>query len=292
MSTYPYSTTYSYYCLPNTPGLPNEYENIDRSISRIVKAGTLLFSIHDALLYGKLSKAKTTIQSAKRMLRKFGFDPDVHITDARIIGNVPIPFADAECIGKMLFILGSDEDQEFMRYAASLLGIEHKEENYTACHKCKYLYPKTNEWFATKPKREYELEIYCKSCYGSVHRRRDLLNALPHNFKKEDWEYCLWFFNQQCAVCGAWNTEDDPLQKDHWIPVTNPKCPGTIPSNIIPLCRGCNRVKNNQDPDIWIEGQIRRWGSDIRGIDMSGRYRDIREYIKTARRTPFDLLTE
>lgn len=70
-----------------------------------------------------------------------------------------------------------------------------------------------------------------------------------------DWQCCLEYFNGCCAVCerppGLWHT----IAADHWIPVTDPQCPGTTPTNIIPLCQGvngCNNSKSNNDALTWL----------------------------------------
>lgn len=50
---------------------------------------------------------------------------------------------------------------------------------------------------------------------------------------------------------------------DHWIPLSSPECPGTVPCNIIPLCHSkaggslcCNNVKGNRDPTVWLEEEF------------------------------------
>ena len=42
---------------------------------------------------------------------------------------------------------------------------------------------------------------------------------------------------------------------DHWIPLTSPECPGTIPTNVVPLCDGidgCNESKNDSNALEWL----------------------------------------
>lgn len=103
-----------------------------------------------------------------------------------------------------------------------------------------------------------------------VKRHPDKINAntikyrtkkrgLPCDFGIQEWQHALNYFNGCCAVCGRppglWHT----LARDHWIPITSPDCPGTIPANIVPLCHslkdgenGCNNSKNNRDPVEWL----------------------------------------
>ncbi len=87
-------------------------------------------------------------------------------------------------------------------------------------------------------------------------RLRDAKQAnLPNTFKQSNWEFALTYWKGCCAVCGRppglWHT----LAMDHWIPLANPDCPGTVPSNIIPLCHGvdgCNNSKRDKDPALWL----------------------------------------
>lgn len=91
-------------------------------------------------------------------------------------------------------------------------------------------------------------------------RRRALKRQLPAEFTANDWNNALTYFHDCCAVCerppGLWHT----LAMDHWIPLSSPECPGTIPTNIVPLCHGvdgCNNSKHNSDPHNWL---IRKFG--------------------------------
>lgn len=39
---------------------------------------------------------------------------------------------------------------------------------------------------------------------------------------------------------------------DHFIPLSNPNCPGTVPWNMVPSCQKCNNRKYNKDPYKWL----------------------------------------
>jgi hypothetical protein len=86
---------------------------------------------------------------------------------------------------------------------------------------------------------------------------------LPANFKPIDWQRALNYFNGCCAVCDRQLNDllgDYPAQADHWIPMSNPDCPGTVPTNIVPLCGqrgGCNQLKGTKHPREWL---IERYG--------------------------------
>jgi hypothetical protein len=64
----------------------------------------------------------------------------------------------------------------------------------------------------------------------------------------EYWGHC-------CAICGRpaglWHT----VALDHWIPLSHPECPGTIRTNMIPMCHGndgCNNHKHAKHPRQWL----------------------------------------
>lgn len=96
--------------------------------------------------------------------------------------------------------------------------------------------------------------------------RRARKHKLPHTFNQKEWLRSLEYFNYRCAACGKpagfWHI----LAQDHWIALTDkrPDNPGTVASNIVPLCNsindgqgGCNNSKNNRDPETWL---IQRFG--------------------------------
>ena len=88
-----------------------------------------------------------------------------------------------------------------------------------------------------------------------LHTYRARKRSLNDCFTVEDWKHALEYFEGCCAVCdrppGLWHT----LAADHWIPLSSPDCPGTIPENIIPLCHGidgCNNSKHAKLPLEWL----------------------------------------
>ncbi len=86
-------------------------------------------------------------------------------------------------------------------------------------------------------------------------RRYERKRITPNVFTETDWQTCLSYFGHRCAVCGRpqglWHT----ISKAHWIPLASPECPGTIPTNIIPLCNGIDGCNNSQlanAPETWL----------------------------------------
>lgn len=65
----------------------------------------------------------------------------------------------------------------------------------------------------------------------------------------------LQYWHHACAVCGNQDGFFWTLADDHWIPITSPHCPGTVATNMIPLCDGqggCNTLKRNKDARAWL----------------------------------------
>jgi hypothetical protein len=86
-------------------------------------------------------------------------------------------------------------------------------------------------------------------------RRQARKRGLPDTLTREEWAFSLDYFNDCCAVCsrprGLWHT----IAADHWIPITDADCPGTVAANIIPLCHGiegCNQSKSNRAAADWL----------------------------------------
>jgi hypothetical protein len=90
------------------------------------------------------------------------------------------------------------------------------------------------------------------------HKRIARKKSKPFNFTKNDWQRALDYFNHRCAVCGRQFNDlfgERKAAADHWIPLANSNCPGTVPTNIVPLCHGidgCNSSKNRTLPMDWL----------------------------------------
>jgi hypothetical protein len=176
----------------------------------------------------------------------------------------------------------------FHKHSGTKTGLQ------TMCKKCKADYSKTAEQAAYRKqlcnsdeyrekrrkqyrenpktkatKREYEqrpevrakMRAYQKTERGLLafrsasHRRRALKAGLPNVFSSDDWRRALEYFGGCCAVCGRppglWHT----LAMDHWVPLIDPNCPGTVPHNIVPLCHGvdgCNNSKQDKRAEDWL----------------------------------------
>lgn len=91
------------------------------------------------------------------------------------------------------------------------------------------------------------------------HRRRAKIARLPNTFTPKHWNMALEYFKDRCAVCGRPQGFWHILAQDHWIPLSSPECPGTTPTNIVPLCHGvdgCNNSKGFQSPRGWLISKL------------------------------------
>lgn len=108
---------------------------------------------------------------------------------------------------------------------------------------------------------------------------------LPTAFTARDWENALEYWEHRCAICerprGLWHT----LAQDHWVPLTSPDCPGTVPTNILPLCHGtdgCNNSKGKKLPGPWLREKLgaRRAGRKLREIQDYFAWAEVRASVR------------
>jgi 5-methylcytosine-specific restriction endonuclease McrA len=92
----------------------------------------------------------------------------------------------------------------------------------------------------TKEYREY-MDILLRS-------RRTQVKSLPTTLTIQQWRECLDYWEHSCAYCGS----TKHIEMDHFVPVTSPKCLGTVANNIIPACKSCNSSKQNKDALTWL----------------------------------------
>lgn len=88
------------------------------------------------------------------------------------------------------------------------------------------------------------------------HRQRARAKSLPSQFTRHEWRHCLNYFSGMCAYCGQPQGLWNPIAVDHWIPLKDDNCPGTIPENIVPACKSCNKSKGSSHPYEWLIEQF------------------------------------
>lgn len=119
---------------------------------------------------------------------------------------------------------------------------------------------KARQWEAENPERKRQSrQEYAKKNKGKLlsilHRYVARKASLPSDFTEDDWQFALNYFGGRCAVCGRPPGLFHTLAMDHWLPISSPNCPGTVPHNIVPLCHGregCNNSKHDKHPDEWL----------------------------------------
>jgi hypothetical protein len=156
----------------------------------------------------------------------------------------------------------------------------------SVCHSWK---PATTDFFYADRSSKTEFSCDCKDCKTkanekrrrlkgkrirntgrdrakealNVVRRRARKRNLPDHFTRQDWQRCLEYFNHCCAICGRQLKDlfgTHTAAADHWVPLTSPDCPGTVPTNIVPMCHGiggCNPSKAANNAEQWL---IKRFG--------------------------------
>jgi len=90
-------------------------------------------------------------------------------------------------------------------------------------------------------------------------RRRARKRGLPNTFTPADWLSSLDYWDHKCAVCRRSPDGVLSLAADHWIPLSRPESPGTVPTNIVVLCdgkTGCNTTKHARDPVKWLTEKL------------------------------------
>ena len=83
---------------------------------------------------------------------------------------------------------------------------------------------------------------------------------LPSTLTPAQWQHALDYFKGCCAACGRQMNDmfgEFTASIDHWIPLSykGDDNPGTVATNILPLCHGvngCNNSKGCKLPDEWI----------------------------------------
>lgn len=87
-------------------------------------------------------------------------------------------------------------------------------------------------------------------------KRRASIRGLPNTLTEVEWQKALEYWNYCCAYCG---TGPNKLTLEHFIPVSNTLCPGTVATNVIPACSTCNFSKGNRNSWLWLK---RRFGEE------------------------------
>lgn len=83
-------------------------------------------------------------------------------------------------------------------------------------------------------------------------RRRARVKNLPANFSVQDLNTCLDYWYNCCSYCGCQQGFFNPITIDHFIPLADISCTGTVPLNLVLACRTCNSSKQDFVPEQWV----------------------------------------
>lgn len=100
----------------------------------------------------------------------------------------------------------------------------------------------------TRYRRSHPIETKTRN-----RNRERLLSCSIQDFTTSDWNFCLEYWNHQCAICGKKAQPGIVICEDHWIPLS--KGGKTSRTNIVPLCHGiggCNNKKHCFYPEQWL----------------------------------------
>jgi hypothetical protein len=185
-----------------------------------------------------------------------------------------------------------NREHERARYAANPEQHRRKSQRYLANHPEQQEAKREREGRRKKEHRErwcgYSRKHHREHPDRVAARRARRLareRALPADFTAQDWHDCLAYWHNCCAICGCESSDKVTLATDHWIPLAAPECPGTVPTNILPLCHakrgysgGCNRVKSARNPIDWLTSKL---GPEAATQKLS----EIETYFAAVRRT-------
>jgi len=145
------------------------------------------------------------------------------------------------------------------------------------CNTCGKVFPATKDYFYKSLATSDHLQNKCIFCnrrwlkrgirkiynskkpqFSREERKRDANRKayskkrnVPITFTISDERRALTYFHNKCAYCG---TDLEDIMFDHWIPIQAGKnTPGTVPTNLVPVCFVCNSSKRNHPPKKWIE---------------------------------------
>lgn len=137
-----------------------------------------------------------------------------------------------------------------------------KAREYEASHK-EARKEKNKRWRAANPEKVKQFQARDAEANKLRHqKRRARQKSLPDTFTAQEWRFALEYFNHSCAVCGRQLRDlfgTHTAAMDHWIPLSDPQCPGTMATNIVPLCHGqqsCNTQKYRQKPEVFLIARL------------------------------------
>lgn len=94
-------------------------------------------------------------------------------------------------------------------------------------------------------------------------RRRSKKASMATNWTCMHQRAALLIWDSKCVACRRELPSISDVTWDHWIPVSAPHCPGTVPSNMVPMCLSCNSSKGARDAHAWLLSRFGTAGEHI-----------------------------
>jgi 5-methylcytosine-specific restriction endonuclease McrA len=99
--------------------------------------------------------------------------------------------------------------------------------------------------YSVSDKRRSTRRAYPQFLENAIARSKG--RGLVHDLSRDEWEQIMDAFGRRCAYC----RNNEKVGIDHFIPLSDPACPGTVFGNAVPACRSCNASKRNKRLEEW-----------------------------------------
>lgn len=116
--------------------------------------------------------------------------------------------------------------------------------------------------------------------FAGALRRRARKRGLPADWTQADAEFARKWFKGVCPLCGGHLGLITKMHWDHWIPLADPECPGTVPQNMLPLCNDCNLEKNRRPAEDYAK--------ELLGKKAKRRIARILAFFRSCRQVPHE----
>ena len=113
---------------------------------------------------------------------------------------------------------------------------------------------KSAKWRRDNPEKyRATIEANRENARTNTHKRRAILRNSPEQHTTEELLTILSQHRKCCLYCGTNGTPDNPITRDHYIPLSKGGTNGA--SNIVPSCLSCNLRKSAKDPIQFLKSQ-------------------------------------
>lgn len=104
--------------------------------------------------------------------------------------------------------------------------------------------------------------------------------SLPDTLTADRWRSALDYFGGCCVYCGRPAGLFHTMAIEHFVPLSDPDCPGTTALNCLPACHGqlgCNNQKHTKPAATWLEAKFGK----RKAAEILARINAYFEWVKT-----------